>query len=191
MTDKEQISKYRKRLSELRDRGLVRSGPMKLTLRLSSDGPAELNVNEDLLRSLLLDIRQFQLQNEAIRFDLICDLVEQCCSRKDAVPWIKYCRKTWDSTWNSLPDGIAIKECPTLEDASKLVFYGSGMFHTNERNQKLSDKWDGMSQGLQTTVKYALVASLGKLISLLALLDQIIASLDDPNSEVPRFPGTS
>lgn len=107
-----------------------------MTVRLAGQGPRMSGVDRDHLWSFCTTLRQFDMQQDAVNFGRVCNLVHKHCDDQLLRDWSAHYRKRWNEVWTE-PLGIGIgepvavasdDEIPPAPDPSTVKSYSAKKF---------------------------------------------------------------
>lgn len=182
----ERIRLYRERIQDMLDCGLINTGVGRVTVDFTGKAERVLEgVDEDYLRSFLMILRQFTLNDDPVHFYSIYNLVYRKCERPDLHPWLALSRRIWNESMKSNPLGLQMHGQPvSLEGILQLLLYG-GMVHSDEEK---AAKLRSMEPELKGLLRLLLLGSLrGPCQALMLLNTGIRYWLDTPDEVVPTF----
>lgn len=188
MSTSEELSRldlFREKISDLRDRAVVRDWPPKISLDLFGIESTKLRgMDEDHLRAFIMALRQFLNERETTNFLSVCDLLYRECEDQRVRAWIAHSRKGWREALNSSA-GISMNGVVlTLREILFLLMYG-GIVHSDlARVSQLA----GMPKQDHALLRMQLLQLVPPLFRALLNLDSLIdCYVQDRLDTVPVF----
>lgn len=159
---------FQQRLADLENSGFVKKTG-KVTLRLfpmDLSEPIE-GLDRDYIRSFLITLRQFTLNQDPIHIFKICNHFRQHCHDENLRKWVAYARDLWQQTMKSKPIVFKLNDNDyDVEDTLDLFLYG-GLVHSNLDKTK---ELENLSAGCRQFMTLSLMHAFGGLIHSLTLI---------------------
>lgn len=183
---------YQRQVERLRQSEIIQSGRVtfkyttQLTFPTGEIATSFAGYDPVEFQSVLPVLRQFLLQQDAINFLRLHNLLNQCCDRPELLAWVRHARREWMKALSSLPIGehrYFHDAKDDVEAAVQKLFYGyGGLFHVDlNQPQEAND----VREIQEATLQHAFP----RLWNCLHTVDSVIHIwLDEPNKPVPQPP---
>ena len=181
------IGLFREQFSSLSNKSIAQPGIYKLTVNLlNTESDRVDNLDEEQYESFLVHLRKFMLDQEAVHFYSICNIIYRNCSNNDLKKWTACARKLWKDTLDSNPLQIKVDgQLPSLEDIIELQLYGK-IVHVNlEKSEQLK----GTPPPQNALDKVQVLTGIKSLLHAIEIIDNVCWHwLDSPGSSIPDPP---
>lgn len=194
LTDEENliVRAFQRQVERLRRSSIVQAGKAqfkystKITFPTGQIDTSFAGYDPIAFQSQLPLLRQFLLQQDAINFYRIHNIVNQCCDRQELLGWTRYARGKWKETLARLPiddHRFFHNAQDDVEAAVEKLFYGyGGLFHADIHEP---DEQEKVREVQEATLQHAFP----HFWNCLNNLDSVIHLwLDAPNKPVPPLP---
>ncbi len=176
---------FRRALGALRDRGMVREWPPKLSVDLFGTDFTDLRgVDEEYLRSFLTALRQFTMDKKDVHFLSICNILLRGSVSVNLRRWVAHARAAWQASHES-SIGISLngKVFPLIEILDLLSY--SDIVHRDPDNLA---QLEAMPKQDQVLLRMRLTALVPPMLQALNIIDHMIRYIqEDRVHEVPEL----